>query len=173
MLFFRASFFAVLLYALQVGASALSPVGWVPAVLACCAVIAVWLGRDAWVGFALAPAALLFDLLHAQPVPLTLASVLACWGIVALLQRGWLTNHSSASLVALTIAGLAVAHGTQLTVQSIGHASGVLDADIRDAWASWQSVRLFALESVVTIFLGIASRAILRSVSRRFIYATR
>ncbi len=173
MAFLSASVGTILLFAGQVGFGALSDAGWVPAVLPACAVLAVWLGKETWVAYAVGPAAVFVDLMYAQQLPLATVSVLCSFGVATIIQRRWLTNHSSMSLIGITIAGLAVAHGAHLTLQSFAYASGVLSSDVHEAWAGWSSLRLYMLECTVTIALGITIRAILRSVSRRFIYASR
>lgn len=170
--FLIAGLSTIVLFALHVGFGALSSAGWVPALLPACVILAVWLGKETWVAYAIGPAAVLVDLMYAQQLPFTTLSVLCCWGIATIIQRRWLTNHSSMSLIGITIIGLLVAHGVHLVTQSFAYASGLLPSDVHEAWAGWSSLRLFLAEIIATIALGIMLRAILRSISRRFIYAT-
>ena len=118
------------------------------------------------------PAAFLVDLMQPTHIPLVTIAILVAWFIAALVQRQWLTNHSLASLLGLSVLGIFSAAG--ITAFSLWFATslGASATPFKDAWFTSGLLQNLGLEIVIAIFMGLLLRLLARFFQSRFLYAS-
>ena len=173
MTFLLNSLLAVAVFAVHVAVSSVATTGVALHPLAMLTVVLVWRDEPRVIAYQLLPAAFLVDLLQPSRMPVTVLTVLAVWGVAALIQRYLLTNHSLASLGGMAVSAAALRVGVVWLLVTAAAALGVSKLPVNDGWA-WRVVLLrFAVESGITIGIGGAWRAVHRRLRQRFIYGTR
>jgi hypothetical protein len=133
----------------------------------------VWLDRVPSVGRILLPAAFLVDLLQPTHIPLSTLAVLSAWFVTTLVQRQWLTNHSLASLLGLSVLGILAAAGVSATTIWLASSFGVTATAFHDTWTARGLLLTLGTEVFTLMLLGLLVRISTRFFRSRFLYAAR
>lgn len=173
MIYFRYIFLILLAFALHIGLTALTQVGWPLQPLVVLSVLAVWLDRTTIISRVFLPAAFLVDILQPTHVPLVTLAVLSAWFVAAMVQHRWLTNHSLASLFGLSVLGIAAATLTTAVGLWIAASLGASATPLSAAWSTSGVFKQLAIAVVVTFGIGLLLRNTARFFRSRFLYASR
>lgn len=173
MTYIRSIILVLLAFAVHFGSMALVHVGWPPQPLVLLAVLAVWLERSPAIGRTILPAAFLVDLLQPTHVPIVTVGVLVAWFVAALVQRQWLTNHSLASLLGLSVLSVVAAAIATATGLWIAASLGTSATPVSEAWSAQGLLQRLGIEITLTFLLGVALRSSARFFRSHFLYAAR
>lgn len=173
MIYLRSALFIILAFALHVGSTALTHVGWPAQPLVLLAVLFVWQQRVPAIRRVLLPAALLVDAMQPTHVPLVTLTTLTAWSIASLVQRRWLTNHSIASLFGLLVLSTVLAAGVTALCQWAAASFGPSATAFRDTWYPGGILQTLSVEIGVSMLVGFSLRLSSQFFRRRFLYASR
>lgn len=163
----------VLCFSVQIGSAAFTPYAWTPAFLVILTVVAIWRDRQDVLSVVILPTALLVDFIHPVHFPLVSLSVLSVWGSTWLVQRSWLTNRSSASLMGLAVVGVATRVGVTVGGLALMNLFGFTTASVSTGWQTGNNSALLGIEFFSILLVGITWQWIVRLTHRRFFYGTR
>ncbi len=163
----------VFCFALQTGLSALTPYAWTPAFLAVLTVVAIWRDRQDLLSSVILPSALLVDLVHPVQFPLVSLTVLCVWGVSWLVQRSWLTNRSTASLMGLALVAALTRVGSTAGGLALANLFGFTTTSVRSGWQTGSNSILLGVEICSILCIGILWQWISRHTHQRFFYGAR
>ncbi|RJO59270.1 hypothetical protein C4546_02725 [Candidatus Parcubacteria bacterium] len=146
----------ILFLVLQIGTTALFSEGWPANILSVLAIIFVWQNAFDKIKYEVLPSAILVDLIQSSRLPLLTFTVLGVWFTTALIQKKWLTNHSSASLLGLAFLGGLIRIFLTWIIISFGFLFSFSNIRLNFTWSTSQILWLLVVELGLAFFLGIS-----------------